>query len=226
MVNRQVVNSKLRKDIQDLYRTAYKNGGKYVEESALLQRTIRNLFPYLSNAGLANYPTYPKPNELYHKVSTDSIGTFCATICRDNEMNPILFIKGWDWKIDPYVFPNLYGLILSMKPIYDVVSTDNCGFSIVKDARGYYNHTNSKKQLISNEWFQKVTPFQNINGFIFAYARKLNGEAYYRFSDGTLGRIDDNYTRQNAQALLGESRIHQIIMEVLNQYLKQNLILN
>ena len=73
---------------------------------------------------------------------------------------------------------------------------------------------------------QEVTPFQNINGFIFAYARKLNGEAYYRFSDGTLGRIDDNYTRQNAQALLGESRIHQIIMEVLNQYLKQNLIIN
>ena len=38
--------------------------------------------------------------------------------------------------------------------------------------------------------------------------------------------VNDNYTRQNAQALLGESRIHQIIMEVRNQYLKQNLILN
>ena len=65
MVNKQVVNSKLRKDIQELYRTAYKNGGKYVEESALLQRTIRNLFTYLANAGLANYPTYPKPNDSY-----------------------------------------------------------------------------------------------------------------------------------------------------------------
>ena len=226
MVNRQVVSSKLRKDIQELYRTAYKNGSKYVEESALLQRTIRNLFPYLANAGLANYPTYPKPNELYHKVSTDSIGTFCVTICRDNEMTPILYIKNWDWKIDPYVFPNLYNLILSEKPIYNVISTDDCGFSIVKDARGYFNHINSQKQIISREWFQKVTPFQNINGHMFAYVRRLNGDVCFIFDNGMLGKIDDNRTRYNADALLGESRMHQIIMEVLNQYLKQNLILN
>ena len=61
---------------------------------------------------------------------------------------------------------------------------------------------------------------------MFAYVRRLNGDVCFIFDNGMLGKIDDNRTRYNADALLGESRMHQIIMEVLNQYLKQNLILS
>lgn len=112
-----------------------------------------------------------------------------------------------------------------IRPIYDIVSTDNCGFSIVKDARGYYNYINKQKKLISKEWFQKVTPFQNINNYTFAYVRKQNGDVFFIYEDGVLDVIDDNYTRQNAESLLGEVRIAQIIIEVLNSYLKKNLLL-
>ena len=224
MISKYIVNKPIWTQLQQFIKCAYNQSGKGVEEAALLQRQIRELFSNLMNTGLENYR---KIDSFYHNVETDSIGSFTATICFDKESNTaILYIKSWNWRINPHVFPTLYSLLLSRQPIYDIISTDNCGFSIIKDARGYFNHINNQKQVISKEWFQKVTPFQNINGFIFAYVRRLNGDACYVFSDGTLGRIDDNYTRQNAQALLGESQIHQIIMEVLNQYLKQNLILN
>ena len=131
MANKRVVNRKVRIGIQQLIREAYKYGGKYVEEGALLQRNLRNLFSYLDNTSLEQYPRYPKPNELYHRVSTDSIGTFCATICRDNEMNPILFIKNWDFKINPHVYSNLYQLLVTLQSVYDVICDGGCGFAAV-----------------------------------------------------------------------------------------------
>lgn len=225
MVVKQLINRKLRIKLQRLFKTAYKCGDRYVAEAALLERNIRSLFSYLTNAGLDNYPSYPRPNELYHKIPTDSIGTFCATIGIDRDRSSILFIKNWDWRIDPNVFPNLYQLVLAMHPIYDIVSTDNCGFSIVKDARGYYNYINKQKQLISKEWFQKVTPFKKVNNYIFAYVRRLNGDIYQIDEIGMLHKIDDNYTKWNAAALLGESHITHIIIEVINNYLKKNLLL-
>ena len=225
MVAKQIVKKKLMTELRQLFSTAYNCEDRHVSEAALLERNIRNLFSYLTNAGLSNYPSCPKPNELYHKIPTDSIGTFYATIGIDRDRNIILFIVNWDWRIDPNVFPNLYQLVLSMHPIYDIVSTDNCGFSIVRDARGYYNYINDQKQLISKEWFQKVTPFQNINNYTFAYIRRLNGDIYQIDETGMLHKIDDNYTKWNADALLGESHITHIIIEVINNYLKKNLLL-
>lgn len=224
MISKYIVNRPLWTQLQQFIKIAYNQGGKEVEEAALLQRQIRELFSNLMNTGLEDYR---KIDNFFHNVETDSIGSFTATICFDKETNTaILYIKSWSWRISPHVFPSLYSLLLSRQPIYDKINTDDCGFTIIKDARGYFNHINTQKQVISKEWFQKVTPFQNNNGFIFAYVRRLNGDVCYILPDGMLGRIDDNYTKQNAEALLGETRINQIIIEVINQYLKQNLILN
>ena len=170
--------------------------------------------------------SYDKIDRFFHNVETDSIGNFVVTICYNQETKEsILYIKSWNWRINPYVYPTLYSQLLQIRPIYDIVSTDNCSFSIVKDARGYYNYINDQKQLISKEWFQKVTPFQNINSYTFAYIRRLNGDIYQIDETGKLHKIDDNYTKWNADALLGESHITHIIIEVINNYLKKNLLL-
>lgn len=219
---------KIEREISDGIRHFRKTCEGYSDESvaqfAELKRQIRLLISKLMATGLGSYP---KVDKSFHKVTTDSIGTFIAVIgAIEGTRIPILIIKRWDWRINPQVFNTIYPLLLQEKPIYDVISTDDCGFSVVKDARGYFNHINSQKQVISKEWLQKVTPFQNINGNIFAYVRRLNGDVCFIFDNGMLGKIDDNRTRYYADALLGESRMHQIIMEVINQYLRQNLIIN
>lgn len=223
MVNRYIVNKPIWSQLRKFIRQAYNQCDKSVEEAALLQRQVRELFSNLMKTGLESYG---KIDRFFHNVETDSIGNFVVTICYNQETKEsILYIKSWNWRINPYVYPNLYSQLLQIRPIYDIVSTDNCGFSIVKDARGYYNYINSQKQLISKEWFQKVISFQNRNGYVFAYVRKLNGDIYQIDETGMLHKIDDNHTKWNAEALLGEARITHIIIEVINSYLRENLLL-
>lgn len=196
------------------------------KQTSILSRFIIYTLNFLSNSRMTDFECV---NDVFHhKYKTDSIGTFYFFKSFDPvTKRSMLYVYDWDWRIDVETFRKLYPLLMQEHPIYEEIGDYSCGFKVVNDARGYFNYIDTKKELLSKkEWFQKAIPFQNINDFVFAYVRRLNGDACYIFSDGTLGRIDDNYTRQNAQALLGESRIHQIIMEVLNQYLRQNLILN
>ena len=50
---------------------------------------------------------------------------------------------------------------------------------------------------------------------------KLNGDIYQIDETGMLHKIDDNYTKWNADALLGESHITHIIIEVINNMFKK-----
>ena len=196
-----------------------------VEQTSMLSRFIIYTLDFLSNSRMTDFECVS--DVFHHKYKTDSVGTFYFFKSFDPvTKNSKLYVYDWDWKIDVETFRKLYPFLMQEHPIYDEIGDYNCGFKVVKDARGYYNYINNKKKLLSKEWFQKAIPFQNNNGNIFAYVRRLNGDIYYIYDNGMLGKIDDNYERQNAEALLGESRISQIITEVINQYLKRNLILN
>ncbi len=228
MDDNYIVDKKLFKQQERFYKLAYDQSGKCVEECALLQRTIRNLFAFLSNNSLEGYPI---ENRFYHKITTENIGTFVAVRAFNQKANQsILIIKSWDWKINPYVYPNLYPLLLSKQPIYEKVGDGGCDFTIVKDARGYYNFINKKRKPLSDEWFKNVTPFKNINNLIIAYVRRLNGNVYYIDNEGFLHEIIDNYNRQNAEALLGEALVRLIILECIRKIItetklnKQHLI--
>lgn len=194
-----------------------------VREFALLSSRIRVLFNDLAIKGLNDYP---KVDSFYHKITTDSLGTFIAVISVEiNTRIPTLLITSWDLRINPYVFPNLYPLVLDKYPIYDKKDDGGFGFNIVIDARGYENYIGKDKKPISTEWFKKVTPFEGSNGFIQGFVRRLNGDECVIYENGTISRIDDNYTKQLASAKLGESQISRIVIEIINQYFKRNLIL-
>ena len=216
-------------------RTLFNSINKFLEKSeiyadakqtSILSRFIIYTLDFLSNSRMTDFECV---NDVFHhKYKTDSIGTFYFFKSFDpNTKHSKLYVYDWDWQIDVDTFNKIYPLLMQEHPIYDEIGDYSCGFKVVKDARGYFNYINTRKELLSKkEWFQKAIPFQNINGNIFAYIRRLNGDIYYIYDNGMLGKIDDNWIRYNADALLGESQIHQIIIEVINQYLKQNLMLN
>ena len=222
---RYIIGKKISYTLERFGKKCEKYNNESVTQFAELKRQIRLLISKLITTGLSAYPKVD--NKSSHKVSTENIGTFIVAIrAIEGTRIPILIIKQWDWKINPQIFNVIYPLLLQERPIYDIISADNYGFSIVKDERGYFNYINNKKQVISKEWFQKVTSFQNINDNIFAYVRRLNGDVCFILDNGMLGKIDDNRTRYYADALLGESRMREIIKEVFNQYLKNNSILS
>lgn len=110
MVNRYIVNKPIWSQLRKFIRQTYNQGGKSVEEAALLQRQIRELFSNLMKTGLESYG---KIDRFFHNVETDSIGNFAVTICYNQETKePILYIKSWNWRINPYVYPTLYSQLL------------------------------------------------------------------------------------------------------------------
>ena len=226
MVSDYVVNTKIKNKYIQFIRYAQNYSDECVKELAMLDSKIRELYSNLMRS-LDNYPT---TDGLHHKVYDANLGTFIATYASKKGSNiVVLSISYWDWRIHPDVYPNLYELVLQRVPIYDKKSDGGFGFTIVTDAKGRENYikNDSKKKLpISTEWFQRVTQFQGNNNYLYGFVRRTNGDVLYIYEDGTLEIIDDNYTRQNAEALLGESLISQIIIEVINQYLRHNLILN
>lgn len=59
------------------------------------------------------------------------------------------------------------------------------------------------------------------------YVRDFNGESKILYLNGMIDNIQTNWERHEAEGLLGEAkhRIHQIVIDEINKYLRKNLLI-